>query len=114
MATKADVSQCGSCGNVFKRAEGTRYTNLCADCHNPHQLITRHGPGDMFRCDYCGQTGTDAQLRSTDCAHFYPPCESCHEHPFCAKDCAAIAEVLSQPGIHLVGFGPEIGDGDEG
>ncbi len=86
---------------MFKRADDDRYTNLCGNCRNPHQLLTRHGPGDMWRCDYCGQTGTEAHLRSTDCTYLYPPCDQCGEHPYCSPDCDVLAAVRNNPDVYI-------------
>lgn len=101
-----DVSRCGGCGAAFKLKEGARYNSLCPNCRVPHMLMSRIAEGKPeFRCDYCGQQGTIAHLESFDCTHYYPPCESCGENPYCAPDCPGIAEVLSQEGVYVAGFG---------
>lgn len=101
-----DVSRCGRCGRVYKRPDNARYTNLCPTCKVPHQLVSRQ-PGDQWRCDYCGQVGSEGQLQGTDCTHVYAPCEVCGEAPYCAPDCAGVAEAMSAPGVYVAGFGPK-------
>lgn len=101
-----DLSRCGRCGNAFKPKKGARYNSLCDACHVPHQLMSRIEVGKPeFRCDYCGQTGTMAHLDSFDCTYVYPPCASCKQHPYCARDCAAIGELLNRDDIYVAGFG---------
>lgn len=61
-------------------------------------------PGNQWQCEYCGQTGSLEQLRSTPCAHFYPQCDDCGGHPYCEPDCPGIAEILKDPGNYKIGF----------
>jgi hypothetical protein len=103
---KETKSTCGSCGKPFVLRPDARWTSLCGSCRIPHQHLSRIDGTIQsdWRCVYCGQTGTYDGLLGTDCTHDYPPCASCGQTPFCAQDCAGMAEILASPEIHKIGF----------
>jgi hypothetical protein len=110
MTPKPKPIRCGGCGAKVSPATASpksrRYNSLCGRCRVPHQLVSRLRDGvDAWRCDYCGQQGSMSQLENTDCTHYYPPCSSCGQHPFCAPDCPGIAEALSDASVYVAGFG---------
>lgn len=84
---------CGRCGRSFGMGKNRRFNSLCPDCRVPHQHMTKDEDG-TWSCVYCGQMGSIAMLRSTDCTHDYPKCEACGLHPYCAPDCPGVIQAL--------------------
>lgn len=72
---------------------------------NPHMWLSRLGkpPRDHWKCKYCGEEGTMAQVRAVECRYEYPPCEHCGQTPECARDCPGVAAALSMPGVLVIG-----------
>lgn len=101
------MATCGGCGKTFEVEEDDDFNTLCDKCPVPHQLITRLEPGrDRFRCDYCGEKGTQAELAASDCdcEELYVECERCGGAPYCERDCPGIAETLQRPDLYVIGF----------
>jgi hypothetical protein len=71
-----------------------------------HLARTAAPPIDAWRCVPCGRAGTLDELRATECAHTYPPCEVCGQAPECAADCASVVAALA--GAHVVGAPAEV------
>ncbi len=60
---------------------------------NPHNHVTRVNSGELpavWRCRYCGETGTAEALEAVACAYEYPPCKHCGQTPECARSCPGI------------------------
>jgi len=66
---------------------------------NPHNRVVaidppRSHPPRRWRCAFCGDVGTLAELDARPCAHVYPECAYCGLTPTCAPDCSGIAAAM--------------------
>lgn len=61
----------------------------------------------IWKCSYCGASGTMEVLRASVCSHVYKACEYCGSpgpDGDCSLTCAGIAAILGAPEVHLVGM----------
>jgi hypothetical protein len=105
MAEKKQRS-CGSCGtSITDKNRRKRVNSLCSNCRMPHMSISNLGDGQA-RCDLCGYIDAYDNLRLLACGNpDIIPCESCGGTPYCAPDCAGIANMLGGPKVYVAGFG---------
>jgi hypothetical protein len=101
--------QCAECGVDFKRMTAEQidavfrrgqpvfalnpHNWLHKTCHPEGHCDGKHDP--TWRCHYCGDEGTAAELESRACSHEYPPCSYCGQTPTCAQDCGGVAQALA-------------------
>jgi len=99
---------CGSCGETITDKNRRKGLNsLCSDCLMPHMLVSNMGDG-WARCDLCGYIDAYDNLRLLDCYNpDLSPCQSCGGTPYCAPDCALVADMLGDPKVYVAGFEPK-------
>ena len=69
---------------------------------NPHNWLSKIDYNKLiWKCNYCGATGTLEELDQIECSYNYPPCKWCGQT--CAPDCIGVRLALSDPNIYICG-----------
>ena len=71
----------------------------------PHLRVNSCNNG-IWKCLYCGKTGTFKEVYATGRTERPKTCIWCGESPLCAPDCTGMQLLLGRPDVYVIGEDP--------